>query len=277
MEGKTILLGPGESLIGRGPYSEIFLPNEYVSWKHAYLNLSNNNLYIRDISTNGTWVNGKRIRSITKLKPEDNILIAEQVSIRIISLLERSKTNEKQTIGYRSVLFLSPTNLIDSLEKNIQLIYEISPDQFELLVCNRLEKMGFNVNRVGSIYIPDGGIDIIAYSEHPVAFPTVIAVQAKHHKSPWLKTGPNVVKEMQSIVNYMPFQGGLIVTNSYFTEDAKWYADKRPHLVRLRDFNDLKQWINSDCCGEKEVRELPNSIEFRPGKTVSIPIKPQKN
>lgn len=277
VEGKAILLGPGEILIGRSPFSEIFLYNEYVSWKHASFILSENKLFIKDNnSTNGTFVNNVPIKGIVQLSVGDEILIAQEVVITIKSLISKKVATEKSTTGYGTVLILSPENLLDMLERNIELIYKISPEQFELLVCNRLEKMGFNIQRIGSVYVPDGGVDIIAYSDHPVLFPSVIAVQAKHHKSPKIKSGPKEVREMHSIVNTLPFQGGIIVTNSYFTQDAKWFANKKPHLVRLRDFDDLRRWVNNEYYSDKETLELPRSIEIRSGKTVCVP-KQKKN
>ena len=41
-----------------------------------------------------------------------------------------------------------------------ELIYDLSPDQFEVLVCDRLFAMGFEPKRVGSVYQADGGVDI---------------------------------------------------------------------------------------------------------------------
>lgn len=38
-------------------------------------------------------------------------------------------------------------------------------------------------------------------------------------------------------------QIGMVVTNTSFTADARWFADHQPAIIRLRDMSDLKRWI----------------------------------
>lgn len=72
--------------------------------------------------------------------------------------------------------------LLNSLIRDPQEIYRISPETFEQLICERLDKMNLEVKRVGKhSYHKDGGIDIIAWPKYS-AFPYLMAVQAKHHR-----------------------------------------------------------------------------------------------
>jgi restriction endonuclease Mrr len=150
-------------------------------------------------------------------------------------------------------------------------IFKLDADQFELLLCDRLQAMGMWVRRNGSVYEGDGGIDIVAGPQRYPIFPFLLAIQAKHHKNRLRKTGPSSVREFQSVVQNHPFQAGMLITNTSFTASAQWEAENRRHLVRLRDFEDLKRWIQGSFLHEAEWREIPESIEYAPGKRILIP------
>lgn len=162
------------------------------------------------------------------------------------------------------------TDLLEGLRRDPAELLSISPEQFEQFLCGRLSEMGLDSERVGSIYAPDGGIDIVSWPRERSPFPFLLAVQAKHHADMARKVGPGAVRQMQAIVDRLPFQAGLIVTNTAFTANARWVAQNRPHLVRLRDFDDLKRWIFDNFLDETEWREIPESIEYMPGRWLRI-------
>ena len=66
---KTFLLGKAVVRIGRGPESDIRLPDSGVSREHARIFQVGQDYFIEDLgSTNGTWVDGARVRQ-HRLKP----------------------------------------------------------------------------------------------------------------------------------------------------------------------------------------------------------------
>jgi serine/threonine protein kinase len=69
-------------MIGRAPQSQIRLDDDLVSWEHAILTFSDGEyvLYDRD-STNGTWVNGRRIAQATITPGQDQIRIGPSVFV----------------------------------------------------------------------------------------------------------------------------------------------------------------------------------------------------
>jgi pSer/pThr/pTyr-binding forkhead associated (FHA) protein len=75
---REIPLKQGEFLIGRGTDCELRLSVADVSRHHCLIRLANNDATIEDLgSSNGTFLNGQRIRSQTPLKSGDLLQIAE--------------------------------------------------------------------------------------------------------------------------------------------------------------------------------------------------------
>jgi hypothetical protein len=147
-------------------------------------------------------------------------------------------------------------------------IYSLTDEAFELFICELLEKMGLSTERVGSIYQKDGGIDILAWYENAL-FPSLLAIQAKHHRLPKHKTGPGPVRELQGVVQGNRFfTAGVLVTNTTFTPDAKWVSEHSPILVCLRDMNDIQRWLLDDCLDDQDWREIPDEIEVCRGVVI---------
>lgn len=148
---------------------------------------------------------------------------------------------------------------------------DATPAFFEDLICNRLDAMGYNLERVGSsTFRKDGGVDIIAWPRVNV-IPCLMAVQVKHTTLRNRKMGPEPVRDLLGTVQTHGFNVGLLVTNTTFTPDALWVAEHRPLLVRLRDFEDLRRWLRNDFLQEYEWRDLPTQIELCPGVFIKLP------
>src|SRR5262249_1719182 len=113
--------------------------------------------------------------------------------------------------------------LLRLLKADPRELYNISPEQFELLLLERLTKAGYDVTRIGAVNRKDGGVDLVA---RPLRsqYPFLMAVQAKHHRRPELKVGPDDLKNLHAVVATQPFNAGLLVTNTTFTADAEWWA-----------------------------------------------------
>ena len=178
---------------------------------------------------------------------------------------------EEQLIVPSEVLVRDITpDILKMLAKEPPLLATLGSDQFEDVIRNRLEAMGLCCEKVGgSTFHKDGGIDILAV--RPSApFPFLIAVQIKHHRRPSDKTGPEPVRELLGTVELSRFNAGMLVTNTYFTPDAKWVAEQRPLILKLRDLEDLKRWLRDEFVGDSLWREIPPSIEVCPGVVVDL-------
>jgi len=77
LAGTSYELAASETLIGRNPTTDITLLDEGISREHALIlyDEGNDGYSVEDLqSTNGTQVNGKRVRSVT-LNPGDELRI----------------------------------------------------------------------------------------------------------------------------------------------------------------------------------------------------------
>jgi hypothetical protein len=92
----------------------------------------------------------------------------------------------------------------------------------------------------------------------------VLAVQVKHHVGDQ-KTGVDAVDRLLAWKD-SHFGVGMLVTNRTFTRDAVWKAQRERNagFLGLRDFFDLKRWLEEQWGTEEEWREIPNRIELAP-------------
>jgi hypothetical protein len=151
-------------------------------------------------------------------------------------------------------------------------MFEITPGTFELLIAERLEKMGYSVRITGATSARDGGIDIVAVPNSGDFSAFLLAVQVKHHMDPKCKTGRIPVDRLLSWRG-SDFKMALLVTNTSFTKDALWVAsrDDNKEFLRLRGFNDLGRWLQDNFWSEEGWRELPKRITVAPGITIDVP------
>lgn len=160
--------------------------------------------------------------------------------------------------------------LSEQLAKDPTLIHQISSEEFEEFICERLFAMGFEPRRVGATNRKDGGVDVLFWPRSRGAFPFLGAAQVKHHRDPKTKEGPATVREFAGTIAGHAFNAGLLVTNTSFSPDAAWYARERAKLLRLRDVNDIRRWLLNNFSDEAEWREIPTSIELCPGIIIKI-------
>ena len=73
--GRTWLLSPGVTQVGRHPYSDVALDHITVSRRHCHIELDSRGLSLKDLgSTNGSYVNDRLVEE-TSLNPGDRLMI----------------------------------------------------------------------------------------------------------------------------------------------------------------------------------------------------------
>ncbi|WP_306591224.1 GGDEF domain-containing protein [Geothrix sp. 21YS21S-4] len=90
--GRIFPLPAGEALVGRAPQAQVVLLDSEVSRHHARLALEDGRIRVEDLgSTNGTHVNGERLRGVRILDAGDRLAIGGHV-LKLVALdsLERA-------------------------------------------------------------------------------------------------------------------------------------------------------------------------------------------
>ena len=121
---KEHILKPGISKIGREFDNEIVLPDASASSHHAEINydFSTNLITIHDQkSTNGTFVNGKRINNLHTLQNEDQIRIGRC----LISLINTDKQTSTQELGNIQPTKVTGELILESIDQYGILLHEI--------------------------------------------------------------------------------------------------------------------------------------------------------
>jgi hypothetical protein len=157
-----------------------------------------------------------------------------------------------------------------ALKDDPYLVHEISPEQFEEFICDRLYAMGLEPQRVGNTNSKDGGVDVIFWPRERGAFPFLGAAQIKHHRNPQTKQGPSAIRDFAGVLAGHPFTAGILVTNTSFTPDAEWFAREHARLVRLREFRDIRRWMFDIFDNAAEWREIPTMIQLCPGVSITL-------
>jgi len=96
MAGKTYVLYKGENIIGRASANEIFVENQFVSRRHAIINVDGDRLTITDYSKNGTFVNDYKIFEPTELSINDTIAIAKGHKYVLVQVDTQQSQQTKQ-------------------------------------------------------------------------------------------------------------------------------------------------------------------------------------
>lgn len=98
--GETRDVSGEEFILGRDPSSNWVIEDVEVSRGHARLLAQTGNYAIEDLgSTNGTFVNGQRIRSILPLEPGATIRLGENVLLFYDETVEESSVEEAQNLA----------------------------------------------------------------------------------------------------------------------------------------------------------------------------------
>jgi DNA-binding transcriptional regulator/RsmH inhibitor MraZ len=188
---------------------------------------------------------------------------------RIEARARKGKPLQEPGDAPRVLVVAASEQLLSLLRADPAHLQELSPEDLEAFVAERLERMGFAVVRIGTTRRADGGIDFLVCPKDPTPFPYLLAVQVKSHRGR-LGTSVREVRDFAGAVLSQPVRGGVLVTNTHFTMDARWFAAQQRHMLSLRDFDDLSRWIQDDFAAKEPLRDIPDVLELRPGVVVRM-------
>lgn len=206
--------------------------------------------------------------------PSPKEFVTGRVRVPIVRVMNQSPSSTETQLSLFALLRVELVGIGSTLSEQLirepSLLYQISPEEFEEFVCDRLFAMGLEPRRVGTTNKKDGGIDILFWPRYKGSFPFLGAAQVKYHHSPTIREGPATVREFGGVIAGHPLNVGLLVTNTSFSPDAEWFAREHAKLLRLRDFNDIRRWLLNHYDNEAEWREIPTSIEVCPGVVIKL-------
>jgi energy-coupling factor transporter ATP-binding protein EcfA2 len=129
--------------------------------------------------------------------------------------------------------------LFEKIKKDPKAVYGLTGRQFEMLVAEMFDKMGYQVKLTQETR--DGGKDLIIVDKREVGDFLIYAECKKF--APDRPVGVGVVSNLNGRLDVDRATAGLIITTSYFTPDAKTFTEKIRHRMSLADFSQLQKWL----------------------------------
>ena len=211
--------------LGSSRECDLIVDAPTVSRSHAILKRVEGTWVMQDSgSTNGTWVNGRKISSLTYLVVDDHISFG---AARFFFLKRGQTSAPLNELASGSVTRASM----------IQRAIALSPRDFELLIGELFSKMGFE--SIVTKQSGDGGVDVIAVNKGLI-YRGRYLVQCKRYRGENKVARPEVVSFYGRIASD-PGTKGIFVTTSIFTRGAREFADSNG--VNLIDREDLERLL----------------------------------
>ena len=133
-------------------------------------------------------------------------------------------------------------SLVDKVALRPEILQEITPRQFEELVCELFERKGYNVQLTKQTR--DGGKDLIVLNNSMLG-DLVIYAECKK-KAPKHPVNVGLVRQLYGTVEADRVTAGIMVTNSYFSKDARRFQQTIKSRMNLIDYSELMKQI-MDC------------------------------
>jgi restriction endonuclease Mrr len=128
------------------------------------------------------------------------------------------------------------------LTKHPEKLHALPPRKFEELVADILKNMGCDV--VLTPQTRDGGRDILATFPSPMGKLLTI-VECKRY-SPENKVGIDLVERFLFVLDRKDNAScGMLVTTSFFSQEAVARAREWEYRLKLRDLDGVKEWLSS--------------------------------
>ncbi|GAB2613560.1 restriction endonuclease [Belliella aquatica] len=201
-------------------------------WSYLILGLESDNAY-RAIEVKV---------SINSIDEAQNILRNSINDISVKGQKEETLFELSEEKGEKP-LNLIVTNIDDEIKKYFnkhpEKLYNLHPRKFEELIASILKDLGFDVELTKATR--DGGRDIIASIRTKVST-FLTYVECKRY-SPENKIDVGLIREVIGVHSIHRPAKSIIVTTSFFTKDAVKEAKTFENQLDLKDFNDIKKWL----------------------------------
>ncbi|MFL6604463.1 MAG: restriction endonuclease [Steroidobacteraceae bacterium] len=148
-------------------------------------------------------------------------------------------TSNEIIVSAAPKIIIAGAALAERLKREPQSIHGLSPRQFELLVAELLEDLGYRVEITRATR--DGGKDLLAYLVTELGT-LLCLVEAKKYRRD-RKVGVELVRSLYGALNDADANQAMLITTSSFSKDAKEFQHRHKYRIALRDYADLARWI----------------------------------
>jgi restriction system protein len=130
--------------------------------------------------------------------------------------------------------------LLHQIASDPHLVFNMPPRRFEELVAELLERNGYTVTLTPQTR--DGGKDMYA-AKHDDFGSFLYVVECKRH-APDRPVGVGVVRALHGVAQHERVNAAMVMTTSYFTGPAREFAEDLRYQVSLKDYFDLRHWLD---------------------------------
>lgn len=131
------------------------------------------------------------------------------------------------------------STLMAAISREPEIMFGLTPREFELLVARLLADKGYTVQLTP--LQKDGGYDIMARVDLPTG-PILTLVECKK----WASDRPVTIEVVRNLYGVLAIENAtnaMIATTSRFTRDALNLQDTLKYKMKLNDFNELSKWL----------------------------------
>ena len=211
----------------------------YIRWEsilHFYTIDSMKAGFLR--KQKGLWILTKEGESAIKLGPEELLSTATKIYREWDANRKKEKPNEEELDGINIDKGQAQKALLNQYEDDANngirnYVINKNPYEFQDLVAGLLESMGYHISNIAERG-PDGGIDIIAYTDPLGTKQPRIIVQVKHRSNDSISAD-----EIQKLSGALKRNSdvGIFVTSGSFSKPAIKEARNSKEHIELIDFD----------------------------------------
>lgn len=139
-----------------------------------------------------------------------------------------------------SISLVRDKRLVQEICRNPDRIFALTAREFEQLTAELLESLGYRDVKLGQ-GSKDGGVDVTAYIEHPLATERII-VQCKRN-SIGNKVGEPTIKQLHTDTQIHRAARGLLITTSHLTRPANLLVETYKHRLSAIDHDSLMRLL----------------------------------
>ena len=166
--------------------------------------------------------------------------------IRVVLIFNEDNERQKEIGRYLKSQKRCKTALITELVY-AWLHKESAPREFEEVVEEVFKRQGFQTRLTPQTR--DGGKDIIA-TKSILGRPVMFLIECKRYNE-MNKIGVDIVRALYGVQTAERANKAIIVTSSYFTEDAQRFAEQQKTLIDLFDIDDLIELMENSIQNEQ--------------------------